>query len=311
MKIAILDDYQDCVKTLDCFSLLKNHEVIVLNHHYDDPTELLSHLKGVQALVLIRERTNVNEALLSKLPDLKLIAQTGKAGRHLDLKACEAHGVQVLETEGTSTATAEFTLLMILASLRHFEAEVNHMRKGQWQRHLGRQLRGRTLGIYGLGKIGVQVAQTAHTLGTNILIWGREASQAKAKEMGWQFASSRSDFFSQSDVLCLVLRLTPETHGIVKAQDLSLMKPDAILVNTARAELIEHGALEAALKKGRPGFAAVDVYEKEPVLDSNHPMLKLPNCLCTPHLGFVEKDNYENYLNQAFHKINDFSTNHT
>lgn len=304
MKIAVLDDFQDCVKSLDCFAKMKKHDVIVLNRHVSDPVELSALLQGVQALVLIRERTYVGEALLSRLPDLKVIAQTGKVGRHLDMAACQARDIKVFETDGTAVATAEFTLLMILASLRNLVPEVANMNAGIWQRTLGRQLHGRTLGIFGLGRIGEQVAQAAQTLGARILVWGRDGSQHKAREYGWAVASSREAFFSQSDVLSILVRLSPQTRGIVTARDLALMKPDAILINTARAELIEPGALVTALQHGRPGFAAVDVYEQEPVLATRHPLQDLPNCLCTPHLGFVERDNYESYLGQSFDHIN-------
>ncbi len=306
MKIAVLDDFQDCVKTLDCFARMAAHEVMVLTRHVSDPQELADLLAGVQALVLIRERTYVDEALLSRLPDLKVIAQTGKVGRHLDMAACQARGIAVFETEGTVMATAEFTLLMILASLRHLVPEASNMNAGIWQRTLGRRLHGRTLGILGLGRIGEQVAQAGQTLGARLLVWGREGSQQTARARGWEVASSREAFFSQSDVLCVLVRLLPQTRGIVTAQDLALMKPDAILINTARAELIEPGALVTALRQGRPGFAAVDVYEQEPVLSTRHPLQDLPNCLCTPHLGFVERDNYEGYLGEAFDHINRF-----
>lgn len=311
MKIAVLDDFQDCVKSLACFAKIQKHDVLVLNRHVSDPVELSGLLKGVQALVLIRERTYVGEALLSRLPDLKVIAQTGKIGRHLDMAACQARGIAVFETEGTAVATAEFTLLMILASLRNLVSEVTNMNAGIWQRTLGRQLHGRTLGILGLGRIGEQVAQSGHTLGARILVWGREGSQQKARERGWAVASSREAFFAQSDVLCILVRLSPQTQGLVTAHDLALMKPDAILINTARAELIEPDALVTALRLGRPGFAAVDVYEQEPVMANRHPLQDLPNCLCSPHLGFVERDNYENYLGQAFDHINRFCDNAT
>ena len=311
MKIAVLDDFQDCVKSLACFAKIQKHDVLVLNRHVSDPVELSGLLKGVQALVLIRERTYVGEALLSRLPDLKVIAQTGKIGRHLDMAACQARGIAVFETEGTAVATAEFTLLMILASLRNLVSEVTNMNAGIWQRTLGRQLHGRTLGILGLGRIGEQVAQSGQTLGARILVWGREGSQQKARERGWAVASSREAFFAQSDVLCILVRLSPQTQGLVTAHDLALMKTDAILINTARAELIEPDALVTALRLGRPGFSAVDVYEQEPVMANRHPLQDLPNCLCSPHLGFVERDNYENYLGQAFDHINRFCDNAT
>jgi D-3-phosphoglycerate dehydrogenase len=304
MKIAILDDFQDSVRSLNCFQKLSVHGVLILNRHIEDIDELSEVLEGIQALVLIRERSFITKELLEKLPELKIIAQAGKVGRHLDMDACNRLGISVFETQGTSVANAEFTLLMVLASLRNFTQEVNNMQAGLWQRSIGRQLHGRTLAILGLGRIGEQVASAGQTLGARILVWGRESSKSKALQKGWIVAASREAFFSQADVLCVLLRLTPETTYYVTAADLDLMKPDSILVNTARAEVIEAGALYQALKQGRPGFAAVDVYEQEPVLLKRHPLQELKNCLCTPHLGFVEKDNYENYMSQAFDHIN-------
>lgn len=307
MKIAILDDFQDAIRTLDCFKKLHAHDVLVLNEHIDDVPVLAKKLEGVQALVLIRERSFIRDDLLSRLPSLRVIAQAGKAGRHLDTAACEARGIQVIETEGTSVANAEFTLLMVLASLRNFGQEIENMQLGLWQKTVGRQLQGRTLAILGLGRIGEQVARAGDTLGAKILTWGRESSRQRAQKNGWQFAASREDFFSQADVLCVLLRLTKETMHYVSAVDLALMKADAILVNTARAEIIEPNALYKALRLGRPGFAAVDVYEQEPVLSQRHPLQELKNCLCTPHLGFVERDNFENYMSQAFDALNTFA----
>lgn len=304
MKIAILDDFQDSVRSLNCFQKLSGHGVLILNRHIEDIDELSEVLKGIQALVLIRERSFITSELLEKLPELKIIAQAGKVGRHLDMDVCNRLGISVFETQGTSVANAEFTLLMVLASLRNFAQEVNNMQAGLWQRSIGRQLNGRTLAILGLGRIGEQVASAGQTLGARILVWGRESSKLKALQKGWNFAASREAFFSEADVLCVLLRLTPQTTHHVTAVDLDLMKPDSILVNTARAEVIEAGALYQALKQGRPGFAAVDVYEQEPVLLKRHPLQDLKNCLCTPHLGFVEKDNSENYMSQAFDHIN-------
>lgn len=304
MKIAILDDFQDSVRSLNCFQKLSGHDVLILNRHIEDIDELSEVLKGIEALVLIRERSFITSELLEKLPELKIIAQAGKVGRHLDMDVCNRLGISVFETQGTSVANAEFTLLMVLASLRNFAQEVNNMQAGLWQRSIGRQLNGRTLAILGLGRIGEQVASAGQTLGARILVWGRESSKLKALQKGWNFAASREAFFSEADVLCVLLRLSPQTTNHVTAADLDLMKPDSILVNTARAEVIEAGALYQALKQGRPGFAAVDVYEQEPVLLKRHPLQDLKNCLCTPHLGFVEKDNYENYMSQAFDHIN-------
>ena len=308
MKIAILDDFQDTVRTLECFEKLSAHDVLILNEHIEDIQVLSQRLQGVQALVLIRERSFITAELLSLLPELKIIAQAGKTGRHLDLQACQAQGIEVFETQGTSVANAEFTLLMVLASLRNFPQEVANMQAGLWQKSIGRQLHGRTLAILGLGRIGEQVARAGQTLGAHILVWGRESSKNKAQRNGWHFATSREEFFSKADVLCVLLRLSSQTIHYVTASDLALMKSDAILVNTARAEVIEAGALYTALKLGRPGFAAVDVYEQEPVLSHRHPLQELSNCLCTPHLGFVERDNYENYMSQAFDHINSRAT---
>lgn len=305
MHVTILDDYQDCVRHLTCFGKLARHQVTILNRHVADPHELAQCLRHTQAIVPIRERTQLGRELLSQLPSLELIAQTGMAGRHLDLEACQALGIKVTQSQGSGSATAEMTLLLILAALRHLVPEVQHMQQGLWQRTLGRQLRGRRLGILGLGRIGLQVGLAAQALGAHICAWGRTGSREAAQRQGWVFASSRDEFFSQCDIVCIMLRLNEETRSFVTAQDLARMKPDAILVNTARAELIEPGALWQALRNGRPGQAAVDVYESEPVLDPQHPLLQLPNCLCTPHLGFVEQDNYESYLGQAFDAINE------
>jgi D-3-phosphoglycerate dehydrogenase len=307
MKIAILDDFQDAVRHLPCFEKMRHHDVKVLNQHVQDPHELARQLEGVQALILIRERSWIQEEVLALLPQLRLIVQTGKAGRHLDLEACRRRGIVVQETQGTSIATVEFTLLMVLAALRHFPQEVDHMRQGLWQRTLGRQLHGRTLAILGLGRIGERLAHVAQAMNAHILVWGRQSSLDKAAAQGWEVAPSRSDFFARADVLCITLRLNEHTQGHVTADDLAHMKPDAILVNTARAELIEPNALHDALVRGRPGFAAVDVYEQEPVTTVRHPLQDLPNCLCTPHLGFAERDNFEHYFSQAFDHINAFA----
>jgi D-3-phosphoglycerate dehydrogenase len=304
MHVTILDDHQDCVRHLSCFDKLAAHEVTILNHHIEDPQELAACLRHSQAIVPIRERTRLDRALLSQLPALELIAQTGAVGRHLDVQACQELGIQVTQSQGSGSATAEMTLLLILAGLRHLVAEVQHMKQGLWQRTLGRQLRGRRLGILGLGRIGTQVGLAAQALGAHVWAWGREGSREVARQQAWPFAPSREAFFAQSDIVCIMLRLNEDTRSWVTAQDLALMKPDALLVNTARAELIEPGALWQALKQGRPGQAAIDVYESEPVLDPQHPLLQLPNCLCTPHLGFVEQDNYEAYFGQAFDAIN-------
>ncbi|HEX2060457.1 MAG TPA: D-2-hydroxyacid dehydrogenase family protein [Thermoanaerobaculia bacterium] len=299
MRVVIPDDYQDAVRGLACFAKLAAHDVTIYNDTVKDVDALAERFRDADALVLIRERTAITDELLAKLPRLRLISQTGRGTAHIDMDACARRGVEVAVGTGSPYAPAELTFALILASMRRVCAEAARLRSGGWQGELGRTLRGRTLGIYGYGKIGSLVAAYGHALGMHVMAWGREGSQSRAAADG--FAVSPS-LFDDSDVVSLHLRLTNETRGIVTAADLARMKPDALLVNTSRAELIEPGALEAALRAGRPGFAAVDVYEEEPV--AGHPLLALPNVLCTPHLGYVEKDSYELYFGQAFDAIN-------
>ncbi|HET9226974.1 MAG TPA: D-2-hydroxyacid dehydrogenase family protein, partial [Thermoanaerobaculia bacterium] len=255
------------------------------------------------ALVLIRERTRITDELLERLPRLKLISQTGKGAAHIDLAACERRGIQVTVGTGSPYAPAELTWALVLAAARHLPYEVARLRAGHWQSTMGTGLRGRTLGIWGYGKIGTLVAGYGRAFGMEVRIWGREGSLSRAQSDGYALAGSREELFERSDVLSLHIKLSAETRGIVKASDLARMRPDALLVNTSRAELIETGALEAALRAGRPGFAAVDVYEQEPVLGAAHPLLALDNALCTPHLGYVERDSYESYFGQAFDQV--------
>ena len=306
MRVVIPDDYQDCVRHLKCFSKLERHDVTIYNDTVHDLDQLVERFKDAQAIVLTRERTVIQRQLLERLPNLQLISQTGKMASHVDLKACQDHGVVVMEGRGTVSATTELSLLLILAALRNFVPEVNRLKDGQWQGSVGRQLHGKTLGVYGFGRIGEQVCHLGRAFGAKVLVWGRPTSLQNAKEKGFSVAISREAFFSQCDVISLQLRLTPETKYLVTAQDLASMKTDAVLVNTSRAELIEAGALVQALKNGRPGFAAVDVYENEPIYNANHPLVNLPNCLCAPHLGFVEQENYEAYFGIAFENINAF-----
>ncbi len=306
MRVVIPDDYQDCVRHLKCFSKLERHDVTIYNDTVHDLDQLVERFKDAQAIVLTRERTVIQRQLLERLPNLQLISQTGKMASHVDLKACQDHGVVVMEGRGTGSATTELSLLLILAALRNFVPEVNRLKDGQWQGSVGRQLHGKTLGVYGFGRIGEQVCHLGRAFGAKVLVWGRPTSLQNAKEKGFSVAISREAFFSQCDVISLQLRLTPETKYLVTAQDLASMKTDAVLVNTSRAELIEAGALVQALKNGRPGFAAVDVYENEPIYNANHPLVNLPNCLCAPHLGFVEQENYEAYFGIAFENINAF-----
>jgi len=309
MKIAVLDDYQNCVRSLTCYSKLIGQDVTVFNDTVKSVNELAQRLRDFEAIVLTRQRTNISSELLHLLPNLKLISQTGKAGSHIDLNACKNLGITVMEGDGSGEATAELNMLLILAALRNFTFEVNRMKEGKWQGTVGRKLSGKTLGVYGYGKIGKQICQLGQAFGANILVWGRQSSLNKAQADGFNVAASRQAFFSSCDILSIQLRLTPDTKHDIKAEDLSLMKKDSLLVNASRAELIESGALENALLSGRPGFAAVDVYEDEPVMDANHPLLKLNNCLCSPHLGFVEQDNYESYYGIAFDNILKFISN--
>ena len=305
MKIIIPDDYQDAVRRLDCFSKLSGHDVTIYQDTVFGIEEQTERFQDAEALVLIRERTPITEALLAKLPKLQLIAQTGGGTAHIDKEACARHGVTVTAGKGSPTAPAELTWGLVLAAMRHIPEQVESMKSGRWQTRLGTNLTGRTLGIFGLGKIGSLVAGYGRAFGMRVLVWGREGSLARAHEAGFETAASKEDLFRQADVLSLHLRLSPETRGIVSRANLGLMKSSALFVNTSRGELIEPGALVDALRVGRPGFGAVDVYEREPVND--HPLLHLSNALCTPHIGYVERDHYELYFGTAFDQILDFA----
>ena len=303
MNIVIPDDSQDAVRNLSCFAKLAGHEVTIFNDTVKDLDALAERFREAEALVLIRERTQITDELLAKLPRLKVISQTGKGAAHIDLEACERRGVKVVVGTGSPVAPAELTWALVLAAARRVPQEVARLRAGGWQSTLGVALRGRTLGIWGYGKIGALVAGYGRAFGMNVLIFGREGSLSRAQADGLAIAGSAEELFEQADVLSLHLRLTKETRGIVTPELLASMKSDAILVNTSRAELIVSGALEAGLRAGRPGFAAVDVYEAEPVLGAAHPLLTLENAICTPHLGYVERDSYELYFGQAFDNL--------
>ncbi len=304
MKIVIPDDYQDAVRTLDCFAKLAAHDVTIYNDTLADTAALAERFRDADAIVLIRERTSIDDALLAQLPRLRLIAQTGRGTAHIDTKACERRGIEVAVGTGSPIAPAELTWALVMAAMRFIPQEVASMRAGRWQSHLGRVLRGRTLGVYGYGKIGTLVAGYGRAFGMKGIVFGREGSLSRAAADGYA-TTSREELFATSDVLSLHLRLTNETEGIVTRADLARMKPDALLVNTSRAELVEKGALVEALRAGRPGFAAVDVYESEPLND--HPLLTMDNVICTPHLGYVERDSYELYFGQAFDAVNAFA----
>lgn len=301
MNIVIPDDYQDVVRTLDCFRKLIGHQVTLYHDSVKDEDVLVERFEDADALVLIRERTAITESLLARLPRLKLISQTGRGTAHIDREACERRGIQVATGTGSPYATAELTWGLVLAAMRHLPREIANLKAGGWQTTLGTGLYGRTLGIFGYGKIGSIVANYGRAFGMHVLVWGREGSLSRAGEDGFETVSQKHTLFTESDVLSLHIRLSPETRGIVTAADLAQMKPTALLVNTSRAELVETGALVPALQAGRPGFAAVDVYESEPVTD--HPLLHMDNAICTPHLGYVEKDSYELYFSEAFDNV--------
>ncbi len=301
MRIVIPDDYQDAVRSLDCFSKLSGHKVTIYHDTVKDIATLAERFQDADALVLIRERTAITEPLLARLPNLKLIAQTGRGIPHIDLAACKRHDVVVAVGGGSPYATAELTWALILAAMRHIPQEVVGMKAGKWQSTLGVGLHGRTLGIFGYGKIGSRVAGYGNAFGMHVLAWGQGGSLARARADGFEAAASQEEFFGRADVLCLHIKLVEDTRDSVTAADLARMKPSALLVNTSRAELIAQGVLEQALRAGRPGFAAVDVYESEPVID--HPLLHMENALCTPHLGYVEKDSYELYFSAAFDQV--------
>lgn len=301
MNIVIPDDYQDIVRHLDSYSKLTGQQVTLYNDTVRAHDALVERFQDADALVLIRERTAITESLLASLPKLKFISQTGRGIAHIDLAACTRHGVAVALGSGASYSTAELTWGLVLAATRHIPYEVERLKAGHWQSTIGQGLRGRTLGIFGYGNIGSIVAGYGRAFAMKVLVWGREGSLTRARAEGFATASSKQELFERSDVLCLHIRMIPETRGIVTASDLASMKPSALLVNTSRAALIEPGVLVKALQAGRPGFAAVDVYESEPIED--HPLLHMPNALCTPHLGYVEKDSYEAYFSSAFDNL--------
>jgi len=304
MKIAVIDDYQNAFRTLKCHAKLKDHEVVVYTDTEKEPARLAERLKDAEAVVLTQQRSRFPRAAIERLPKLKLISQTGRATAHIDVAACTERGIVVSAGgAGNPHATAELTWALILAALRHIPYEVRRLREGHWQSTLGIAVQHKTLGIYALGRIGSIVARVGQTFGARVLCWGREGSTARAREAGYEVAKSREAFFAEADILSLHLPLNKETQGIVTAADLALMKPSALLANTSRAGLIAQGALVNALKAGRPGMAAVDVYEDEPVLGAAHPLLKMDNVICTPHLGYVEKDTYEDYYGVVVDQI--------
>ncbi len=317
MNIIILDDYQDSVRKLACAGRLDRLNAKVYTNTVKGIGQLSIRLRDAEVLVLIRERTQFPRQLLEKLPRLRLIAQTGRVGAHIDLDACTRLGIAVAEGVGSPVAPAELTWALIMAAMRRLPQYIGNLKHGAWQQSglkaasmppnfgLGMVLKGRVLGIWGFGRIGRLVAGYGRAFGMQVVVWGSEASRGRAEADGYQAAPSARDFFEACDVISLHLRLTDETRGIVGLTELSQMKPTALIVNTSRAELIEEGALVAALNRGRPGMAAIDVFESEPILQG-HPLLRLENAICTPHIGYVELDSYELYFGAAFDNIVNF-----
>ncbi len=301
--IVIPDDTQNAVRGLSSFSKLAGIDVTVYPDTVRDLDQLVERFHEADALILTRERTPIPRALIERLPRLKLISQTGRGTTHIDVAACTEHKIAVAVGDGLPYAPAELTWALILASMRHLPDQVDSMRAGKWGTRIGRVVRGRTLGIFGYGKIGSVVAGYGRAFGMRVLVWGREGSLERARADGFEIASSQRDLFERADVLSLHIKLIRETAGIVTHDDLAAMKPDALIVNTSRAELIAPGALLSALKAGRPGYAAVDVYENEPITQTDYPLLTMNNVICTPHLGYAELDTYEMYFGQAFDNV--------
>jgi D-3-phosphoglycerate dehydrogenase / 2-oxoglutarate reductase len=320
MNIIILDDYQDAVRKLRCASRLEPYPAKVHTNTVKGIGQLSVRLRDAEILVLIRERTHFPRQLLEKLPKLRLIAQTGRVGPHIDVDTCTRLGIAVAEGAGSPVAPAELTWALIMAAMRRLPQYIGTLKHGGWQQSglksmsmppnfgLGMALKGRTLGIWGYGKVGQLVAGYGRAFGMHVLVWGSEASRQNAVADGYFTADSREAFFASSDVLSLHLRLSPETRAIVTAADLSQMKPTSLFVNTSRAELVQEGALVAGLNRCRPGMAAVDVFESEPILQG-HPLLRLENAVCTPHIGYVEQDSYELYFGAAFDNVVNFIRN--
>jgi D-3-phosphoglycerate dehydrogenase len=305
MKIAILDDYFDTVRTLPAFRKLDGHEVAIWNDHVQDVDALADRLAETEVLVLIRERTAIREPLLERLPNLRLISQRS-VYPHIDVDACTRLGVIVSSSQHPGTpcyAAAELTWALALAAARRLPQQMASLKAGKWQVGVGTTLRGKTLGLYGYGRIAAAVAEYGRAFGMRVLVWAREASLARARADGLEAAAGKDAFFAEADVLSLHMRLVPPTRGIVTAADLARMKPSAILVNTSRAPLIEPGALVDALRAGRPGMAALDVYEHEPLVDTEHPLLRMENVVCTPHIGYVTREEYDLQFTEIFDQI--------
>ncbi|MDB5514015.1 MAG: 3-phosphoglycerate dehydrogenase [Tardiphaga sp.] len=312
MKISILDDYFDTLRTLDCFRKLAGHDVTIFNNHVQDVDALAERLRDTEVLVLIRERTQIRTALLERLSKLKLISQRS-VFPHIDIDTCTRLGVIVSSSQHADTpsfAAAELTWGLVLAAMRQIPQQMAALRTGHWQIGVGQSLRQKTLGIYGYGRIGSVVAGYGKAFGMKVLVWAREPALAQARADGYEVASNKQEFFAQCDVLSLHMRLVAATRGIVTAEDLAHMKPTALLVNTSRAPLIAPGALVEALRAGRPGMAAVDVYESEPLRDTSDPLLTMDNVVCTPHIGYVSRDEYEIQFTDIFDQVVAYAAGH-
>jgi len=310
MKISILDDYHDTLRTLGCFGKLAGHDVEIWNDHVQDVDTLGERLKDTEALVLIRERTQIRAPLLDRLPKLKLISQRS-VYPHIDVDACTRHGVIVSSSQHAGTpsyAAAELTWGLVLAAMRRIPQQMEALKAGKWQIGVGNSLRGKTMGIFGYGRIGAVVAGYAKAFGMKVLVWSRETSLARARADGYSAARSKQAFFEECDIVSLHMRLVDATRGIVTAADLGRMKATALIVNTSRAPLIEPDALVTALRAGRPGMAAVDVYEDEPLTDIRHPLLTMDNVVCTPHIGYVTREEYEIQFAEIFDQITAYAS---
>ncbi len=307
MKIAVIHDYADALRGTQAYPRLAGHEVKIYTDAYTGPERVVEQAQGCEALVLTQQRMVITRKIVEQLPQLKFISQTGRNVSHLDVAACTDHGIVVSagghEGKSPYTTTGEIAWALILASRRHLPYEVERFKQGNWLSTAGTRLFGQTLGIYAFGHIGSGVARVGRAFGMNVVCWGREGSLARAKAEGFEVAASREAFFEQCDIISLHILTNKDTRGIIKATDLARMKTTALLVNTSRAPIIENGALVAALQKGRPGFAAVDVYEEEPITGANHPLLKMKNVVCTPHLGYSEIGAYEGIYKQAVDQV--------
>jgi D-3-phosphoglycerate dehydrogenase len=321
MNIIILDDYQDAVRKLPCASRLDGLSAKVYTNTVKGTGQLAVRLRDAEALVVIHERTHFSKALLEKLPKLRLICQIGQVGPHIDIEACTRLGIAVAECNTSPAATAELTWALVLAAMRRLPQYIGNLKHGAWQQSglkaasmpanfgLGMKLQGKTLGIWGYGQVGQLVAGYGKAFGMDVQVWGSEASRTQAVANGLRAAPSREEFFATSDVLSVHLRLREENRGLITLDDFSRMKPTALFVNTSRAELVQDNALVAGLNRGRPGMAAVDVFESEPILQG-HPLLRLENAVCTPHIGLVEQDSYEQLFSAAFEHLLNFDAGH-